>query len=41
VKKGRQSLIHRLNPAIEELKTSGEIEKLMTENIAALGATTA
>jgi polar amino acid transport system substrate-binding protein len=41
VKKGRQALLDRLNQAIEALKASGEIEKLMTENIAALGATPA
>jgi len=37
VKKGRQSLIDRLNAAIEELKTSGEIDALMTRNLASLG----
>ena len=41
VKKGRQALLDRLNQAIEALKASGEIEKLMTEDIAALGATPA
>jgi ABC-type amino acid transport substrate-binding protein len=37
VKKGGQSLIDRLNAAIEELKTSGEIDALMTRNLASLG----
>jgi len=41
VKKGRQSLIDRLNAAIEELKTSGKIDALMTENLASLGKTPA
>jgi putative glutamine transport system substrate-binding protein len=41
VKKGRQSLIDRLNPAIEEIKTSGKIDALMTENLASLGKTPA
>jgi ABC-type amino acid transport substrate-binding protein len=41
VKKGRQSLIDRLNPAIEEIKTSGQIDVLMTENLASLGKTPA
>jgi putative glutamine transport system substrate-binding protein len=38
VKKGRQSLIGRLNEAIDSLKASGEIERLMSENIARLAA---
>jgi len=41
VNKGRQSLVDRLNPAIEELKTSGKIDAMMTENLASLGATPA
>lgn len=33
VKKGRRSLIDLLNPAIESLKASGEIDRLMNENL--------
>lgn len=37
VKKGRQSLLDALNPAIEALKTSGEIDRLMQQNLAKVG----
>ncbi len=41
VKKGRQSLVDRLNAAIEELKTNGKIDALMTETLASLRNTPA
>jgi ABC-type amino acid transport substrate-binding protein len=37
VKKGRQSLVDLLNQAITSLKASGEIDRLLTENMASLG----
>jgi ABC-type amino acid transport substrate-binding protein len=37
VKKGRQTLVDRLNQVIEGLKASREIDKLLRENIARLG----
>lgn len=37
VKKGRQSLLDELNPAIESLKTSGKIDRLMQQNLAKIG----
>ena len=37
VKKGRQSLVDLLNQAITTLKASGEIDRLLKENMASLG----
>lgn len=38
VKKGRTDLVDRLNQAIDSLKASGDIDRLLRESIAALGA---
>lgn len=38
VKKGRRSLVDLLNKAIAELKAKGEIDRLLNDNIARLGA---
>jgi len=40
VKKGRRSLVDLLNAAITTLKAKGEIERLLNDNLARLGAVT-